>query len=270
MPKQIAPQDWRADFAESTLFMGYGHTAAHFAQHTTWPTAEHLSAHARGVQNSIYNAAHLPLCFDPQNQPCGQLDYEAQIYLTGHVPTRPANWHDLLNALVWLTFPRLKAALNAVQYAALTQQNPERGARSDAATVFDESGAVLIGPDAELADLLRAHDWHAAFVERRALWQTNRLFVIGHAVLEKTLTPYPGMIAKVISLPWPALSGPLETPPEGLDAALARHWLGDAIHRPADLFALPVLGVPGADPANSAPSYYDNAAVFRVKREETN
>ena len=45
--------------------------------------------------------------------------YEVRIYLKGEVQVRAANWHDLLNALVWLTFPRAKAALNERHYHAL-------------------------------------------------------------------------------------------------------------------------------------------------------
>ena len=272
MPKQIAPQYWQPHFAQHPLFAGYQGVASLFTGLDDWAGSDRLTTEAR--LRGLCNAAGLPLTFDPQTAACGQRDYEAQILATGGVPTRTANWHDFFNALVWLNFPRLKVALNAVQCAALAQRdekrNPERGARSDAATVFDESGAVLIGPDAELADQLRDHDWHGAFVEKRDLWQANRLLIVGHAVLEKALTlkvrPYPGMIAKALYLPWPALDGPLNTPPEGLDAALADVWHGGAVQRPADLFAIPVLGVPGMDPGNAHPAYYANRTVFRAKR----
>ncbi len=267
MPKQIAPQSWQTPFAQHPLFAGYQALAETFADLDDWPESERLTAaaHARDLRN----AAGQPLRFDPQLETCGQRDYEAQILATGRVPTRRANWHDFLNALVWLNFPRLKATLNAVQCEALAQRdekrNPERGARSDAATLFDESGAVLIGPDAELADRLRDHDWQGAFVERRDLWQRNHLLIVGHAVLEKALTPYPGIIAKVLYLPWSGLDPTTKAPPAGLDQALAEHWQSGAVQRPADLFALPVLGVPGIDPANANPAYYDNRAVFRPK-----
>lgn len=265
MPKQIAPQTWQADFAQHPLFDAYQTTANLFAGLDDWANPEQLTVEAR-AQN-LRNAAGQPLAFDPQTVPCGQRDYEAQILATGCVPTRMANWHDFLNALVWLTFPRLKATLNAIQCEALAQRGPERGARSDAATVFDESGAVLIGPDAELAERLQNHDWKGAFIEQRGLWRRNRLLIVGHAVLEKALAPYPGMIAKTLYLPWSALEGPLETPPAKLDETLADYWQGGSVQCPADLFAIPVLGVPGMNPDNANPAYYDNRAVFRPKRE---
>ncbi len=265
MPKQIAPQSWQTHFAQHPLFGGYQALARTFTDLDDWPESERLTAAAKA--RNLRNATDQPVCFEPQIETCGQRDYEAKILTTGRVPTRKANWHDFLNALVWLNFPRIKATLNAVHCHALAQRGPERGARSDAATVFDESGAVLIGPDAELADRLRHHDWKGAFVERRAWWQRNHLLIVGHAVLEKALTPYPGMIAKVLYLPWPALGTTTESPPEGLDKALAERWQSNALQRPADLFALPVLGVPGMDPGNANPTYYDNSAVFRPKRE---
>lgn len=264
MPKQIASQSWQIHFARHPLFGGYHALAGAFSDLNDWPDPEHLTAAARALD--LRNAAGRPVSFEPQIEACGQRDYEAGILATGRVPTRRANWHDFLNALVWLNFPRLKATLNAVQCDALAQRGPERGARSDAATVFDESGAVLIGPDVELADRLRDHDWQGAFVKRRAWWQRNHLLIVGHAVLEKALTPYPGIIAKVLYLPWSALDSTTEAPPEGLDSALAECWRSDTVQRPADLFALPVLGVPGMDPGNANPTYYDNSTVFRPKR----
>jgi len=62
-----------------------------------------------------------PLRFVPQQR--GKLpierQYEPRCYLNGEVPTRADNWHDLLNALVWLTFPKAKAAINARHYHSL-------------------------------------------------------------------------------------------------------------------------------------------------------
>src|SRR6478736_4963870 len=46
----------------------------------------------------------------PVREPAAR--YEVRIFETGEVQTRPGNWHDLFNALVWLAFPRTKAILN--------------------------------------------------------------------------------------------------------------------------------------------------------------
>ncbi|WP_363928408.1 DUF3025 domain-containing protein [Thiobacillus sp.] len=38
-------------------------------------------------------------------------DYETHILQTGQVPTRAETWHDVLNALVWLRFPRIQGCV---------------------------------------------------------------------------------------------------------------------------------------------------------------
>jgi hypothetical protein len=54
------------------------------------------------------------------------LAYEARIWARGEVATRPGNWHDFFNALVWLTFPLAKAALNARHAGALASAGQPR------------------------------------------------------------------------------------------------------------------------------------------------
>src|SRR5438874_9678511 len=49
------------------------------------------------------------------------LHYEQRIAARGEIATRAGNWHDLLNALVWLRFPQLKQVLNARQVAEIAQ-----------------------------------------------------------------------------------------------------------------------------------------------------
>ena len=55
--------------------------------------------------------------------------YDARIALSGEVPTRVQNWHDLLNALCFVTFPRSKHALHARQYRALCERVQDGAAR---------------------------------------------------------------------------------------------------------------------------------------------
>ncbi|MBU1665323.1 MAG: DUF3025 domain-containing protein [Gammaproteobacteria bacterium] len=251
---------WRADFAVTAPFHHVAHLAEPLAG-ADWPTLQRLNhlAEAQGLRN----AAGLPLRFAAQHVRCGQWDYEAGILASGVVPSREGNWHDLLNALTWLTFPHAKAALNAVQCDSLEQRRGStRGARSDAATLFDESGVLLLACDDELAELLAARRWQEAFVLRRLAWQNVRVYAFGHAVLEKLLAPWPGITAKCLflrvdSLPEAGL------PATWLDAALAKAWRDGRVSRPADLFPLPVLGVPGWWPANDDAAFYLDRRVFR-------
>ena len=222
-----------------------------------WPSLDELNGLA--AQQSLINANGLPVRFETQTQRCGQHDYEARILASGQVPTRTKNWHDLLNALCWLSLPDTKLTLNAVQCQAIDPERAQRGPLSDAATLFDESGLVIAGPDEDLAHALREKRWRDAFVEQRGAWARMTVIVVGHAVLEKLLSPWPGITAKCTYIDLPA-NPDLKT----VDAVLAQHWLGHAVEKPADLFPMPVLGVPGWWAANEDPTYYDNTKVFRT------
>jgi hypothetical protein len=252
---------WRADFAATPPFAHLRNWTDELAG-KDWPKLPQLNQLANRAK--LINAQGLPIRFHPQHQRCGQWDYEAGILATGEVPTRVENWHDLLNALIWLAFPRAKAALNAIQCQSLSLAQT-RGAISDAATLFDESGLILAGPDENLGRLLAAKRWREVFVDRRAAWRDVRAYVIGHAVLEKLLAPWPGITAKCLFVP-------VEKPPEesapspALDGAVAETWRKGYITHPAELFPLPVLGIPGWWPANEYPDYYENRDVFRPAR----
>jgi hypothetical protein len=263
MSRPLLPEIWTSNFYIHPLFEGHGSVCREFDR---WPTHAQLSVQAK--QRLIRNQLGKNISFVPQTERLSQRGYEQRIGQTGEVPTRSENWHDFLNACAWLTYPKTKAAINAVHCA--QPKNLVRSPASDAATVFDESGAILLGPDPRLAQWLRDHDWQQAFVTNRSIWQQHRLFVFGHAVLEKTLRPYPGMIAKVLYQPWSAIPNtPNDKPPEGLDALIAKRWIDGEFASAASLFALPLLGVPGVDPANENPVYYENTQVFRPAARAT-
>jgi hypothetical protein len=194
----------------------------------------------------------------PNDAPEGRA-YEAHIAATGHVPTR-LNRHDLFNALVWLAFPRTKARLNALQAAAIASDGVggRRGALRDAATLFDENGALLITADPTLPALLRERRWKTAFVDRRGDWDTVHVLVFGHALMDKLVAPYKAITAHALVVGLPA-----DAPPAEVDAALASRF--DRSFDTSALVPLPVLGVPGWS-ANADPIYYDDATVFRPAR----
>lgn len=252
---------WRADFASTPPF-AHLRTWAKDLAGDDWPALARLNQQASAA--NLTNAHGMPIRFQTQERRCGQRDYEAGILATGEVPTRERNWHDLLNALSWLAFPRAKAALNAVQCQSLGN-NQVRGPTSDAATLFDESGLILAGPDESLGNLLANRRWREAFVEHRPAWRQVRAFVIGHAVLEKLLAPWPGITAKCLFV---RMEKPLEdlAPGSELHGTVADIWRKGAITQPAELFPLPVLGIPGWWPANENRDFYDNRDVFRPAR----
>jgi hypothetical protein len=213
-------------------------------------------AAARGTTQ----ARGLPLRFVAPDGRLSARDYETHILHTGQVQTRADTWHDVLNALVWLRFPRFKAALNAAHGEAIAlETDTRRGRRRDALTVLDESGVWVISRDPALPRLLIEHAWKALFWDRRHEVETAMQFVVvGHALLEKALTPYPSMTGKCLML----ISDSLD--PDAADA-LAVSAL-DAIDTPRQLAPLPVQGIPGWDVANANASYYANQAIFRPAR----
>ena len=154
-----------------------------------------------------------PLRFDDA-APGGALAYESAVAHDGIVRIRRDHWHDALNALAWLAFPKTKAALNARHVRDRASATPNTRTRGrDAATLLDESGLVLVCGDPELAQLLRERAWRSLFGARRdTVARAMRPFAIGHGMLVKLLAPFRAITARTLILPIdPA------TPPE--DAA---------------------------------------------------
>ncbi len=124
-----------------------------------------------------------------------EAQYEPRCYLKGEVQTRADNWHDLLNALVWLVFPKAKAAINARHYQALTEgrreeSRSERGAVRDTNTLLDESGVVIPYADEKLAEMLRGFRWKELFWEQRdEVMGGMGFYLFGHGLYEKALNP---------------------------------------------------------------------------------
>jgi len=206
---------------------------------------EVLNAARNGTFHTIRFADHFEL---PPTEP-----YESFIARTGRVPTRD-NLHDLFNGVMWLAWPQTKRRLNALQAQEIAKRGTAgpRGALRDALTVFDENAAVLQAPTL-LVDALRARHWKALFTEQRALWQSARLVVFGHALLEKLMQPRKAITAHVWIVD--------ELTDEALSASLTVERLTSKPFLP-----LPVLGVPGWWAANEAAGFYDDAEVFRPLR----
>lgn len=197
------------------------------------------------------------------------LAYEARIWACGEVETRPDNWHDFFNALVWLTFPRAKAALNARHARVLATQPDGRGRERDAMTHFDECGVLVVSSDASLLELVRAFRWRELFWARRVeLGSTLRCFVFGHATYEQLLAPFRGLTAKAVlyevSEDW--LRQPLPAQLLAVDRRLAAELAAGAHADPRDLHPLPLMGFPGVTPDSENAGYYDDTWQFRPGR----
>jgi len=200
--------------------------------------------------------------------------YELRIAASGEVETRPQNWHDLFNALQWLAYPHAKAAINA-QHAALLDSGGEgelkkRSPRRDALTLFDEGGVVVASSSPETFRRIEAFRWKELFWERRGeLEATTRFLAFGHALFEKGLAPYIGMVAKSIFVP--VAHRDIEAPAAMLrarcDAWLAAHFASPGhLATPKSMAPLPVLGVPGWHPHTDRETFYEDATHFRGSR----
>lgn len=261
-PSGLPEIDWRSPWFDAVSERGQAVLAD-----GNWREA--LSAHAAAA--GLVSGQGRSLRFVAQEDLPAATAYEAFIAATGGVPTRQ-NLHDFFNALIWLTYPRGKAALNARQAVAIATEGVQatRGATRDAATVFDENAVLFACSDAALGAALRAFDWHTLFVARRADWgRACEVQPFGHALLEKLVAPYKSVTAHawIVDVPRDYFGW---TPPERrawLDGRIAPA-LASAAWTTRDFAPLPVLGIPGWWPANDDPSYYQDLSVFRPGRRQ--
>ena len=199
------------------------------------------------------------------------LAYECRIWESGEVETRPDNWHDFFNALVWLTFPQTKIAVSARHVGAMTPAGEARGTVRDVLTHFDECGIAVLSANPALLDLLRNFEWKQLFVERRAEVLRNMRFVVfGHATYESLLKPFRGLTAKAILYDVDAswLQLPLAEQIAAVDVRLAADLASGRYTRPRDFQPLPLLGIPGLIPESEDPAYYDDTWQFRPGRRQ--
>ncbi len=224
-----------------------------------WATQLHPLAQADAVPRFIDWEPHLV---------DAPLRYE-RVVASMQVPTRHENWHDLMNALVWMHLPRSKRVLNAIQLDETEPRDPRNGrsARQNAAALFDECGVVVWSDTPQLLDHIRELRWKELFWERRNdLERHLRLIVIGHGLLDILRAPYLGLVGKVLLQNCePQL---LQQPPaeflRSVDGQLeSRLW--DALPSPSSVLPLPLLGMPGWHPEQRG-EFYNNTSYFRPRR----
>lgn len=241
------------------------------------PTLHDFNALLAEYQPAISVQPGHNLRFVPQES--GRMGFEAQYeprcYLSGEVQTRPDNWHDLFNALVWLTFPKAKAAINARHYQALTDgstdsADSQRGRVRDMATLLDESGVIVACANPELAELLLTFQWKELFWQQREqLSAAMGFYVFGHGLYEKALHPYTGMTGQglLLHVEQKFFNWSLPVRLAYLDERVAQ-YLDDPAHclSPRELHPVPLLGIPGWSADNDQAAYYDNTSYFRAGR----
>lgn len=212
------------------------------------------AAKSDSVADALNAAGDADVRFVEQSALPADEPYESFIARTACVPTRD-NLHDLFNGLMWLSYPKTKRRLNLIHAEEIRSRGGAAGARGplrDALTLFDENAAILQAPHI-LIEALRSRHWKRLFIDRRAEWQSARLGLFGHALLEKLMQPRKAITAHV----WIV---------EDLTDVAIASSLEPARLAAKDFLPLPVLGVPGWWPENENPAFYDDADVFRVPR----
>ncbi len=213
---------------------------------------------ALAEEAGIRTASGKPVRFVPPS--AADPYYEVHVHQTGCVATRPDNWHDFFNALAWLAFPQTKARINALHAAEIPREKGMRGRLRDLLTIFDEGGAIVACAEPDLEAIIRGFRWRELFWEQRArVLQSMRFMVVGHAVMEMALEPWPGITCKAIFVPLGANAD-----------ACAAQWLDAhaAGGTPQLLAPLPIFGYPGWLPENERAEFYADERYFRPFRRE--
>lgn len=190
-------QHWKSDFLQTSLLFEPIRKAGFYLEKLeSWPDLDDMNGSLVNNSRSMKTASGHPVRFVSQDILVGGFarQYESRIYLAGEIQTREQNWHDLFNALVWFTFPRAKAMLNQLHYHALLKElqagETRRGPLRDAATLFDESGVVVVSSHKRLNLFLENFEWKTLFWEQRALLETHMKFLcLGMGYMRRGLIP---------------------------------------------------------------------------------
>lgn len=240
-----------------------------------WPDPDLLNALAEDQGRRIVNAQGMRVRFVPQAPKSKSFEaaFEPRAYLRGEVQVRPFDWHDLFNALVWMTFPTTKAVINARHYESMAAAGRgNRPPQRDALTLFDEDGVAVVSSDPELLELVRGFRWKELFWHRRdAVKARMRFYVFGHALFSKALQPFVGLTGKAVLREAPGAFLELARSEQlaELDRLLAMHiWDRERFRHGRELSPLPVLGVPGWWSGNEGEEFYDDTAYFRPGRRQ--
>lgn len=194
-------------------------------------------------------------------------DYENRIFTSGRISTRPQSWHDLFNATVWLRFPQVKIAMNALHHRA-EPQAIGRGKLRDALTLFDECGCLVVSSHEGILEAIGKRSWSQVFQLSEHSWNEDvKAFIFGHAMLEKLISPYKSMTAKalLVQVSRQAILLPRHKLIGLLDKKISRQLLqGKILTKPAHLTPLPLAGIPGWNFAGDQnENFYADNDVFR-------
>ena len=227
-------------------------------QRVEWPAINDLNALWPSSAPARFVAQDAQLLADGMH-------YEQRIADCGAIATRTGNWHDLLNALVWLRYSGLKQALNRRQMAEIARMGPKQRSREQyALTHFDEGGLIVAVRDPALLALWDAHDWHGLFWRNRQAWRDGsiQLELFGHALLEQALTPAQLLVGKAVAF---QCRGDIDMP-QVLEHCRRAIVDGSLLRDPLELRPLPLPGIPGWHGDNEGESFHRETVCYQPRR----
>lgn len=195
----------------SVAACGIYEALAYYDSSYTWPELDELNRHPL-LSSLQLSGAGVPIRFakSPSTRARGfNTLYQPRIFLKGEVSTRTDNWHDFFNAMVWLSFPKIKAYINRRHFFIYdseadfpwTKNNPTRNREQDALTIFDEGGAVVV-----VSASIHIDTYKNLNADERKKWLHEhintdvKVFIFGHAVYEVLLEGHKDILASGIFL----------------------------------------------------------------------
>lgn len=231
---------------------------ANLLQGADWPTVDALNTLWPAAASTRFVVQDLDLLADG-------LHYEQRIAERGDIATREGNWHDLLNALIWLRHPALKQALNQRQVEEIVRMGPKLRSRAQyAMTHFDEGGVIVAVRDPALLALWDAHDWHGLFWRRRRAWLDGSIQwqLFGHALLEHALNPHTLLVGKAL-----VFQSVGDISAVRLDAVCAGAIAaGSVLLDPQELRPLPLSGIAGWHADNADEAFHRSTVCYQPRR----
>ena len=238
---------------------------AQLAEHPAF--APYASAHARYVDIIAGKALppDVPRFIPPPPRAISAIEYERRVVERNELIVRGDNLHDVMNALVWLTFPKTKRAISEAHVAlGVTADGKTRPRRRDVLTLFDEAGAIILSQRDDLRKLHEAHLWRELFVNHRQDFVDEaRVILFGHGALEQLGSkPHRGLTVKAL---W--LNHPPCTQKTAVDSWMAPEIASGQLLAAGEYrLPLPILGIPGWFAENERLNCYDDVHVFRLLR----
>lgn len=226
-----------------------------------WPDVQHLNH----LWQAPINSQGLNYRFVAQESISDQQHYEQRIFDQAIISTRSQNWHDLFNAMIWMKFPKIKAALNARQVQDIAESGSKQRTRSQCAmTHFDEAGAIIRLADSEMLGFWNEHDWPAFFGAWPHVAEAGgiQVWLFGHSIYEHALNPDIALVAKAIVLDSKQSIKDLDIDQWLALRIIDQHCLMD----PQELRPIPLSGIPFWHPWYGQSNFFQRVPCFQPKR----